>query len=393
MKHNEKYPNPFFTTCDIPDSFFCDRKNESEELKRLITNGNNVLLTSPRRMGKSGLVHHVFNDKEIREGYYTFYIDIYETSCLEEFVQKLGREIVGKLSGKGFDAINSFIRTLSSLRGSFTVDPSTGLPSFSVGIGDIVRPEITVDEIFNYLEKADKRCIVAIDEFQQIANYEQSNVEAFLRSKIQLMRNTAFIFSGSEKSLLSEMFFSHTRPFYQSTTMMSLRPIERTVYVAFAKQMFAKYGKQIDQVAVEDTYDLLQGYTFYLQRAMNESFSLLPDGKECDTVFILSCIDGILNANEDLYKDILASLTPNQRAVLSSIAKNGIAQNIMSEDFARSNGLGSISSIQSSVRSLLKKQLITRDAQKRCYLDDKFMELWLIRQFGYTLAYRMGQVR
>ena len=89
----------------------------------------------------------------------------------------------------------------------------------------------------------------------------------------------------------------------------------------------------------------------------------------------------------------MASLTPNQRALMASIAKEGTAVNIMSEDFAARNGLGPVSSIQSSVRALLKKQLITKSLDKEYYLDDKFMELWLIRQYGYSPSFRLDQNR
>ena len=393
MKIQNKYSNPFFTTCDIPDAFFCDREEETDKLRRMVTGGNNVLLVSPRRMGKSGLIHHLFNQEDISSKYYTFFVDIYATGSLDEFIQKLGREIVTKLSGKGFDAVAGFLRALTSLKGEFSIDPSTGMPSFSIGIGEIKHPQTTIDEIFNYLEGADKPCIVAIDEFQQIANYEQKNVEAVLRSKIQMMRNTAFIFSGSERSILSQMFFSHSRPFYQSTSMISLEPIGRSVYVPFAQKLFEMYGKQIASKAIEDTYDLLQGYTFFIQRTMNEAFSLLPAEEKCDTAFAFACIDGIISTNDGLYKEIMASLTPNQRALMASIAKEGTAVNIMSEDFAARNGLGSVSSIQSSVRALLKKQLITKGLDKEYYLDDKFMELWLIRQYGYSPSFRLDQNR
>ena len=115
---------------------------------------------------------------------------------MEEFVQKLGQEIVRKLSKKGLNPLMAFLKSLTGLRGVFSLDPSTGMPSFSVGIGDITQPELTLNEIFSYLESADKPCIVAIDEFQRVADYEQNNVEAILRSKIQMMHNTTFLFFG-----------------------------------------------------------------------------------------------------------------------------------------------------------------------------------------------------
>lgn len=383
--------NPFFLSPNIPDKYFCDRREETRTLSRLVTNGSNVLLMSPRRMGKSGLIHHLFELPEIKKAYHTFFIDIYETSSLEEFVQKLGQEIVGKLSRRGMGPLLAFLRSLVSLRGVFSLDPSSGMPSFSVGIGEITRPEATLDEIFSYLEKADKRCIVAIDEFQKVADYEQKNVEAVLRSRIQLLRNTTFIFSGSERSVLGQMFGSASRPFYQSTSSLSLGPIDKDEYADFAVSLFADAGKTLEREAVLDLYDLVQGYTYYLQRAMNAAYALLPDGKPCDRTFLFERVDEILTAQTDSYQDILSALTPNQRALLAAIALEGVASNITSTEFIRRHGLGPISSVQTAARALMKRQFLTRDPQKRYCLDDKFLELWLARPFGITPKIRLGQ--
>ncbi|MBR4801961.1 MAG: ATP-binding protein [Bacteroidales bacterium] len=389
MAKKTQIQNPFFTTYSIPDAYFCDRKIETETLHRMVTNGNNVVLMSSRRMGKSGLIYHLFQRPDIKKNYYTFFIDIYETSSLEELVQKLGKEIVGKLSKKGFDAVMGFLRSLSFLKGVFSVDPSTGMPAFSVGLGDISRPDYTIGQIFDYLEKADKPCIVAIDEFQKIADYQQKNTEAVLRTKIQMMNNTSFIFSGSERSVLSQMFASYSRPFYQSASFMGLEKIDREVYKKFAVKNFEDFGKKINPDAVGDMYDLLQGYTFYLQRTMNECFSLLPEEEQCDRKFIFSTIESILDSSEHIYKDILSGITPNQRALLASIAEVGLASNITSTEFVQKYGLGSVSSVQTAARGLIKRQLISRNVDKQYYLDDKFLELYLARSFGISLEIRL----
>ncbi len=385
--------NPFFLSSDIPDAYFCDREKETRTLLRHIEGRSNVLLMSPRRMGKSGLIHHIFRKQEIRKNYYTFYIDLYETASMEEFIQKLGREIVGKLSGRGFDVLKRFLGALPSLRGVFSLDPTTGMPAFSVGIGDIPRPESTLDEIFSYLEKADKPCIVAIDEFQRIANYEQKNVEAILRSRIQFMHNTTFIFAGSERSVLAQMFGSAARPFYQSTATMSLEAIDKEKYTNFVSSLFRQYGKKIEATAVFDLYDLLQGYTYYLQRVLNQAFPILPENRICDSAFLLECTENILTDNTDTFQEILSGLTVNQRSLLEAVSLEGTAVNITSADFIKKHGMVSVSSVQSAARALLKRQLLTRSPKKTYYLDDKFLELWLIRQHGLTPAIRLEQNR
>ena len=179
--------NPFIINGYISPAYFCDRKAESEMLIRQITNGNNTALISTRRMGKTGLIRHCFQSKEIQKTYYTFFIDIYATKSLREFVFALSKEIIESLKSSGKKTIQTFWETMKSLQASLTFD-FNGNPSFNLGLGDIQSPDATLDEIFHYLEQANKPCIVAIDEFQQITNYAEDNVEAILRTYVQHCR-------------------------------------------------------------------------------------------------------------------------------------------------------------------------------------------------------------
>ena len=85
--------NPFIVTGKIEPEYFCDRVKESERLVKSLTNGNNLVIISPRRMGKTGLIRFCYEKPEIKEEYYTFFIDILHTSSLREFTYLLGKEI------------------------------------------------------------------------------------------------------------------------------------------------------------------------------------------------------------------------------------------------------------------------------------------------------------
>ena len=174
---------------------------------------------------------------------------------------------------------------------------------------------------------------------------------------------------------------------------ISLAPIDKDVYVRFATKLCEENGKRVEKTAIEDLYDLVDGYTYYLQRSMNTVFSLLPADETADRAFIFARIDELLTSNTDAFQDLLSGLTPNQRALLSAVALEGRAMNITSTEFIHRHGIGAVSSVQSAARSLLKRQLMTRDPQKQYYLDDKFLELWLARPHGITLETRLEQNR
>lgn len=157
-------------------------------LTRHLTNRCNVALIAPRRLGKSGLIHNCFYQKEIREQYHCIDIDIYDSKNLNEFVYAQGKGILTALKPKGRKVWEYFLNMLQSLKSTISFDIN-GNPEWSVGIGDIQAPDITLDEIFAYLEHADKPCLIAIDEFQTIANYPEKTVEATLRKRIQNCHN------------------------------------------------------------------------------------------------------------------------------------------------------------------------------------------------------------
>ena len=184
--------NPFITSGYISADYFCDREIESKQLIREIVNGNNLAIISTRRMGKTGLIQHCFHSKELSKEYYTFFVDIYATKSLRDFIFSLSKVILESLKPFGKKAVEIFINSVLSLQAGISYD-FTGTPSFNIQLGDIQNSMATLEEIFKYLAKADKPCIVAIDEFQQITNYSEKNVEALLRTHIQHCNNAQFI--------------------------------------------------------------------------------------------------------------------------------------------------------------------------------------------------------
>ncbi|MDO4196461.1 MAG: ATP-binding protein, partial [Prevotellaceae bacterium] len=190
----KKIKNPFVVGTYVSAEYFCDREAESALLTKHIDNGINVTLTAPRRLGKTGLIRHFLSNDYIQTEYYTFFVDLYSTNSLAEMVQMLANAIFEQLQPTKERWWERFSTMVSSLNMGFSIDAMTGEPSFNIGLGQIHTPEISLDQIFRYLETADRSCIVAIDEFQQIANYQEKNVEALLRTKIQRCVNTHFIY-------------------------------------------------------------------------------------------------------------------------------------------------------------------------------------------------------
>lgn len=368
--------NPFVTKGYAGPEYFCDRVEETKRLVELTTNGNNIALISPRRVGKTDLIHHCFQQPELKEKYYTFHIDIYATASLRDFVNVFGQTILNELKPKGRVVWEGFLNVLRSIRSEITYDINN-FPTWSIGLGNIENPMVTLDEIFQYLGQADRPCIIAIDEFQQITRYaEAHNIEAMLRTYIQRCNNATFIFSGSKRHLMGEIFTSPSRPFYQSVLVMNLKPISVQKYTEFAKMQFDRYGKSIDDEAVVAVYERFDAVTSCLQRILNVLFlKTLPGGK-CTCDMVDDAINYILDMFSETYQDLLERIPEKQREVFIAIAKEGKAKAITGKTFIKKHHLQTSSVINAAVRGLLEKDFITVD--KGVYtIYDPFFALWL----------------
>lgn len=370
--------NPFITSGYRSEKYFCDRVEETAFLTRQITNGNNVALISPRRSGKTGLIDHCFHQAEIKNNYYTFLIDIYATKNLQEFVFEFGKNVLNGLKPRGKKIWEIFLNTLSSLRTGITFDEK-GNPSWNLEMGDIKNPSVTLDEIFCYLEKADKTCLVAIDEFQVIAKYPEKNVEATLRTHIQHCTNTHFIYSGSQRHMMGEIFTSPSRPFYQSTTILDLHPIGLEEYSKFIAQHFEENGKRIDAATISQVYHLFEGITWYIQFVMNFLYADTEAGEVCTKDKIRIALDEILSQMSFTYSSLLYQLPPKQKEVLIAICKEGKVKEITSSKFLRTYKL-TASSVQGALKGLLEKDFVTVELGVYSVYDHFFM-FWLKRNF------------
>lgn len=370
-----KIDNPFIVTGKIPKQYFCDRNTEAEQLVHFLDNSENVVLMSQRRMGKTKLVEHCLEN--YNKEYALMTIDILHTSSFREFIQLFGATVFDCLAKRSARMMKLFTATLRSLNASFGYDPIKNTPTFDIRLGDITMPEYTLKEIFEYLEKSNRRCIIVIDEFQQVTKYPENNVEALLRSHIQHLNNAIFIFAGSQRRFMEEIFFSEKRPFYMSARSIVLEAIPFDNYCDFAYNLFKQAGKSIDKKAIRLVYDTFKGVTLYLQRIMREAYSLTPTDAECDVETVQQIIDGYILECEPRLREQLALITESQKELLYAMSEEqNPVKSITSSAFIKRHRMKSTSAVQAAAKKLLEYDLLTR--RDGLYtIADPLMDIWL----------------
>ena len=333
--------NPFVVYGYKGAEYFCDRQKETEKMISTLHNERNITLVAPRRMGKTGLIHHVFHQMEEQyEGVKCFYLDIFATKNLEQMVQLMASEIIGKLDLK----------------------PSEGRESLK--------------RIFEYLKQSGKRCYIAIDEFQQILSYPEDGVEAMIRSYIQFLPNVYFVFSGSQQHMMQEMFLSANRPFFQSSLVLSLPCIEEPVYREFANRLLSSQHRLINESTFSYIYQQSDSVTWYVQAILHGIYE--HESSEITKSLVDEVIQELIEEQAMAYQNYCAWLTENQQLLLLAIASESLVSSPLSQQFISTHHLPATSSVKTALKALVDKQLVSK-TPKGYLVSDRFFAKWLVR--------------
>jgi len=370
--------NPFLLKGYISPDYFCDREKESEKIINSIENQQDITLFAIRRIGKSALISHIFN--HLDKNYDCLYVDLWGTTSLSGFINETASAVIQStiFSKRSFGKkLTDFIRSIGA---SLSIG-NDGKPSVDIIIHDRNQVFNRLEEIFQFLEGNSIPVIVAFDEFQEIKKYTDSMpLEAKLRSLVQRYHNIRFIFSGSEQHLISDIFSSIDRPFYQSTRMIELKKIDTTLYHQFIKKHFQAGNKTITDTLISHVLTICHGHTYYIQAISN-------------LIYSLDKIPETIEAFEDIYRDFIAEkqvfytelphrLTKHQFSTTKAVASYGKVEGVTTREFMTRAGIGSPGTMQAVINALREKQVIIKE-NNYYRLYDVFLEHYL-RYFGRT---------
>lgn len=370
--------NPFLVKGYVSPEYFCDRKKETEALLRNIQNGVDTTLISPRKYGKTGLILHLFDAIQRKKlPYETLYVDVFATRSLSDFIKVVAEAVMKKFPEKTHIG-SKFITFIKGLRPVISYDSLTGVPQVQFNYQMAAEKEHTLSGLLEFINSQQIDIVLAIDEFQQIAEYPETNMEALLRTHIQQMHNTHFIFCGSKRSVMSEMFLNAKRPFFSSSRMMSLDKIDEEIYKQFIRTQFGKAGIEVNSEALEYIMEWTQGYTFYTQTVCNAVYGMMPEKVTIDVVKT-ACAD-ILEGLTDNYLQYRELVTPAQWNFLIAVAKEGEVEQLSSTRFLATYNIGGATSAKRMAQSLAEKELLLPivKSKKTAYrIYDVFFLRWI----------------
>ena len=358
---------------------FTDREKETRRLKQDFENGQNMILISPRRMGKTSLVRKVQTLVDTKS-IVTVYMDIYDCRNEYEFYNKFAASLMKQTAGKAeavMKNIKEFLVRLSPTL-SFGPDPNNEL---SVSLG-ITPKDYSPEEILQLPErmaaKMGKHIVVCIDEFQQIGEFPDSlKVQKKMRGIWQLQSNASYCLFGSKKHLLTNLFQSKRMPFYQFGDIMFLQPIPTEEWIPFIRQKFEEKKMSISDALIEKICSTVQNQSSYVQQlAWNV---MLNTTKKADEATLETAIEDLLNQNSLLFLQQIENLTAYQMNFLKAVAK-GVHTDFTSKEVLSSYDLGSKSNVSRIKTVLTQKELIEK-TPNGIVLTDPIFELWFAKKW------------
>ncbi len=372
--------NPFVIKAYESKELFCDREEELQLMMRNIVNRTDMTLISQRRMGKTGLILRLFDElKDVRPDIHTIYMDIFASRSIDDFIK-----IMAEAEMRSFhtetslgDKLMTFIK---SLRPQLSFDNITGEPQLQIAYQTPHEKEYTLRGLFDFLDSQGEQVVIAIDEFQQIRDYPEQNMEALLRTYIQQTRNLTFIFCGSKKHIMTDIFTNEKKPFYSSTTFVSLEKISEESYKTFIRRLFNERQREITDEALQFILEWTRRHTYYTQQLCHTIFAndsanvTLDDAKK-------AC-EQLMKQGETVYLQYRQMLTDKQWNYLIAVAKEGSVQQITASEFLSTYKIGSPSVSRRLADALVEKGLLNDDISvtgTTYTVSDVFLSHWMER--------------
>ena len=373
--------NPFEYGGIVERPAFCNRQEERRALKRAAENGDRLLVYAERRMGKTSLVKRVIDDLPSDE-YLPVYVDLWATHDASSLAQALAQAVTEAAASRTEQMLETGRALFRHLVPSLTVDPASGQPRVEFGVqagSENADPSLkeALDSPQRLAERDERRVVMVYDEVQQLAAFDTPQTERLLRSRVQAHQDVSYLFLGSRKHLIRQMFMDEQRPLYQAAGHYPIGPIAVEHWRPFIRERFTEADRPIEEAVIQQLYDRTGGHPYYTQHLAHDLWEVTPPGEEATTQRLQEAEDLLLRRREHAYTILWESLTNNPRVLLRGLATQGPGAQPFSAEFLRARDLAA-SSAHRAAEKLLERDVIDKEAEGYL-ISDRFLGVWLKR--------------
>jgi AAA+ ATPase superfamily predicted ATPase len=370
--------NPFVYGETVSGEHFCNRIREIKELVADIINCQNVIIFSPRRYGKTSLIKQVLR-KVKAKGILTFYIDLYPAINKRKFIEIYAGAISSGIPGGVRQVVKKIKEYLPRIIPKLVMEEQSVHFEFEFDRISNISPHI--DDLLVAAKKvADqkkKTAVVVFDEFQEIANFDDDEIERKMRSVFQNHRNVSYIFMGSKTHLMRDIFNNPNRPFYKSGKHFPLDKIDSKELSLFAKKKFSDQAIAIGNNELNNILNNTECHPYYFQMLCHVLWEICMDSRMITEADIDEAFNILISRESSVYVAIWEELTIKQKNLMVALAKEEYPE-VFSKKFLETYGLGPSSSIQKALKKLLNKELV-RQENGSYVIYDLFFRKWIRR--------------
>ncbi len=365
--------NPFKYGAIVSGADFCGREKLLERLLGHIDSFHRVVVLGERRIGKSSLVNEaLLRRKDLR----LLYIDLQGVKSIDQLCRRILRSIVSLEQKTGtFDKI---IKTLSHLRPSLSLDPITSMPTISFDASIEIHAS-SIPEVLALIESLARKKSLAVvfDEFQDVLNVDNApEALALLRSKIQFQGDVPYVFVGSIRHKMDEIFTDHESPFFKSAIPFNVGPLALEEFSKFLRAKFEMGKRNINDNVLDKMFKIANDVPGDVQQLCEASWSATSGGDNIGPVQLKNALELIFARESNSYQHYMSLLTNVQQKCLKAIALKG-GNAIYSIPFLKSAGFNNASSVRRAVVRMVKLNILFETTGEFRFTNP-FFRVWLL---------------
>ncbi len=364
---------PFKYGIVVAEDDFCGRKELIKQLGSLIASSQNTLIIGERRIGKTSLIYEtVRRHKKIKP----VFIDLLEIKTLYDLTKRIINAILSM--EKESSLINRTLESLKSLRPKIGIDPVSNLPTVSLD-PSVKLPPDSLEAVLDLIKDLRKKweMVIIFDEFQDILNLKNAReVIPIMRSKIQYQKNITYIFAGSIRNQMENIFLKSDSPMFKSAIPINVGPIHEMEFSKFIKKKFLIGKRTIDDSVISKIFEMTDHVSGDIQQLCEALWSVTSSGGHIRDKDIDAAIKLIFSREEKSYQQLLTELTAIQQQCLTGLARIG-GKNISSSHFLKETGIKQPSSAAKAVEKLIRAQIIFKIQNEYRFVNPFFRE-WLV---------------
>lgn len=369
--------NPFSYGTVVKEPFFFVRKKGKKQIVNVLKGGNNVVLSAPRRYGKTSLVMKVI-DELTALGFVCVYFDFMTVYSRESFIEVYTKAFLAKQNNMSL-ALKTFAKFVKGIRLKLSFDQNSS-PELTLDFVESKISEKTLDTVIDLPEKfstGKTKYIIIMDEFQDIDKLNGENFEKLLRSKIQHHTNVNYLFLGSRTHILQDMFANKSRAFYNSAYAMNLEALPNNETINFLIDRFARSNITLDEDTASYLIKNAGNVPYYIQFLASEVWqSVINQREKINKEIINVCSNKILDLKGDFYFELFDRQTAYQKKLLKALSLSG--HNIFSAGYAKKNRLSAQSTTQKAISGLVNSGIIEKNGNDY-FFSDQFYKLFILR--------------